>query len=184
MNIEVLNRNRMVINGLSLDWLEANQSSIEDIGVDINMRYVLGAIEFMNPTFSSLDFIYVLEYICCFQPEETILWIGNNPADTDKDGNTAAFFPCSQDALIIFDDHHFVIQFEIQAIMEDSIAFYVELLDSLERHVWLTQADFVKSVYDGVTISLDFLYLNDFIEFLNYLTQLEGIFLTLKIQRR
>lgn len=179
MKLEAMNREHVIISGLSSAWVEAHKVNVENYGIVVNQDYMPGTdfVELKYSLMSSLDLLYALEYIA-HDCSSDHLWIGKNPMTVDN--VQSFFFPCPQDVLISFDDHDFVFQFSIQALVEDAVAFYMELLDSLDRHVWLSKTEFTTSVLGSITIYLEFDYGNDFVDFLSYLVDLDGIYLSVK----
>lgn len=179
MKLEVMNREHVVIRGLSLAWVEAHKEEIEDCGVTVNQRYMPGTdvVEFNNPFTSPLDLFCAMDYVSrnCFSD---YFRIGKDPMTTDN--AQYFFFPCSQDVLISYNRFDYVYQFTIDGILEDAVAFYLELLDALQRHVWLAKTDFTTSVLGSVTIYLEFDYEDDFVDFFSYLIYLDGIYLSVK----
>lgn len=179
MVLESMDREHVIISGLSPAWVEAHKASVENYGIAINEDYMPGTdvVELKNPLLSSLNLLYALEYIAHDRFVD-YLWIGKTPMTVDN--VQVFFFPCVQDVLITFDDHDFVAQFSIQAPVEDAVAFYMELLDSLDRHVWLAKTEFITSALGSITICLEFEYENDFVDFFSYLVDLDGIYLSVK----
>ena len=179
MKLVVMNREHVVICGLSSAWVEAHKEEIEDCGVTVNQHYMPGTdvVEFNNPFISSLDLFCAMDYVShnCFSD---YFWIGKDPMTTYN--TQYFFFPCSQDVLVSYNRSNYVYQFTIDGILEDAVAFYLELLDALQRHAWLAKADFTTSTLGSVTIYLEFDYENDFIDFFSYLTYLDGIYLSVK----
>lgn len=179
MKLEVMNREHVVISGLSSAWVEAHKEEIEDCGVTVNQHYMPGTdvVEFNNPFISSLDLFCAMDYVShnCFSD---YFWIGKDPMTADN--AQYFFFPCAQDVLISYNRFNYVYQFTVDGILEDAVAFYLELLDALQRHVWLAKTDFTTSALGSVTIYLEFDYENDFVDFFSYLVYLDGIYLSVK----
>lgn len=179
MKLEVANKEHVVISGLSSAWVEAHKEEIEDCGVTVNQHYMPGTdvVEFNNPFVSSLDLFCAMDYVshnCFFD----YFWIGKDPMTTDN--AQYFFFPCSQDVLISYNRSNYVYQFSINGILDDAVAFYLELLDALQRHVWSSKTEFTTSVLGSVTIYLEFDYQDDFVDFFTYLAYLDGIYLSVK----
>lgn len=181
MKLELMNRNHAVISGLSPAWVETYKVAIENHGVEVNLNYMLGTdyVELKNPLLSSLDLLYSLKYVARNNPKQYFM-IGEDPAGSDDESDTW-FFPCAQDLTIVFDDHYKILEFDIRGIMEDAISFYVELLDSIEEHVWLAKTAFETSDIGSVVIRLEFNYENDFVDFLEYLVNLGDICLFVRL---
>lgn len=179
MKLEVANREHVVISGLSSAWVEAHKEEIEDCGVTVNQNYMPGTdtVEFNKPFTSPLDLFCAMNYVS-HERFSDYFWIGKDPMTADN--VQYFFFPCSQDVLISYDRFNYVYQFTIDGILEDAVAFYLELLDALQGHVWLAKTDFMTSVLGSVTICLEFDYENDFVDFFSYLVYLDGIYLSVK----
>ena len=98
MVLESMDREHVIISGLSPAWVEAHKVSVENYGIVINKDYMPGTdvVELKNPLLSSLDLLYALEYIAHDRFVD-YLWIGKIPMTADN--VQAFFFPCVQDVL-------------------------------------------------------------------------------------